>query len=94
MPRRTPTSDLTVLAISEARMRFQTREANGGSHTQQDQEAFLLLDLASYLAQRTSLDRRKRASIENYGEISPRLIREERELEQEYAHVADMQIAA
>jgi hypothetical protein len=82
MPRETPVTRTTVLAISEATLRLRTRLAIDG--VPENDEAFLLLDFAAY----------QRASIEDHGEIRPRLLREERELEQEYAHVSHLRLAA
>jgi hypothetical protein len=92
MPRETPVTRTTVLAISEATLRLRTRLAIDG--VPENDEAFLLLDFAAYHAQKADLSRRKRASIEDHGEIRPRLLREERELEQEYAHVSHLRLAA
>lgn len=81
MPRQTPASSETVYAISDARRAVLERLSADGVLCMHDQAALLLLDTAAYQAQKSDLVRRERQSIENYGHIVPRILRELDELE-------------
>lgn len=87
MPRRTPATLAAVLALGDARLRIAQLLDRDGIDAH-DREALLLLDTAAYWMQRADLGRRERHSIEDHGEIVPRLLRERRELEDEYRHLA------
>jgi hypothetical protein len=94
MARETPDSTQAVLAIGDLRALLRQRLAADGETCERDQRALLLFDTAAYRFDRADLDRRKRQSYENYGRIGPRLLREEREMEREYAHVTGDRQAA
>lgn len=93
MPRPTPATARTILAISDARMRLRARLAADGEICPLDTEALLLLDAASREAHVADLNRRQRYAIEDHGAISPWLDREANEIERAFAHVTDRQAA-
>jgi len=86
MPRKTPTTGLTVVAIGVAKTRALQLMSRDGLDDA-EQECLLLFDHASYLAEKADHDRRKAHNREDYGDVTPRLRREARELDDEYAHV-------
>lgn len=94
MARETPDTGKAVLAIGDLGMLLRQRLAADGEVCAADTEALLLFDTVAYQTQKGDLNRRERQSWENYGRITPRLIRESRELEREYAHVSGNKIAA
>lgn len=83
-----PLTARTVLAISDAKLRVRVRLAADGELCDDDIEALLLLDHANYVASKADLARRKATLVEETGEVSPWIAREERELERDYAFLA------
>lgn len=88
MARQTPHGAKAVLAISDARRRiWQRLESDGLSPD--DDETLLLIDTAAYWLNDAELARRKRQCIENYGEVNEGLLREERDMHRDFAHVRE-----
>ncbi len=85
--RKTPTTTQTVFAIGDAAVMVRARLAADGQLCPDDMATLRTLESAQYLAGKADIDRRRRNAMEDLGNVPLRLIREERELEQEFAHV-------
>lgn len=86
--RKTPTTTQAVFAIGDLDVMVRARLAADGELCDADRAVLRRLDEAKYLAGKADIDRRRSHAIEDLGDVPLRLIREERELEQEFAHVA------
>lgn len=91
--RKTPTTTQVIFAIGDAAMMVRARLAADGQLCPDDMATIRTLESAQYLAGKADIDRRRRNAIENQGDVPLRLLREERELQQEYAHVALLKAA-
>lgn len=84
MPRTTPHTAATITAISDGYRAARVVFLRDGMVDADEMQVLRSIRAAQATALRADWSRRARQSVENDGEINPRLEREYREIEQEY----------
>lgn len=84
MPRTTPHTAATITAISDGYRAARVVFLRDGVVDADEMTVLRAVRAAMAPAIRADWSRRARQSVENDGEINPRLVREYREIEQEY----------
>lgn len=87
MARKTPTILAAAETIGEARRRIRERLCADGQLCEADASALLLLDIGIYQVNKADIDRRRAHGIEDVGEAADQVLRDERRLDRDWAHV-------